>query len=58
MSRSPFCMGPLAKMEGCKACLKMTITAWVKDYNETRPHSRLHYLPPVEWRHRQGELSA
>ncbi|MGZ3518383.1 MAG: integrase core domain-containing protein [Vulcanimicrobiaceae bacterium] len=36
----------------------MTITAWVKDYNETRPHSRLHYLPPVEWRHRQGELSA
>ncbi|MGZ3522783.1 MAG: integrase core domain-containing protein, partial [Vulcanimicrobiaceae bacterium] len=28
----------------------MTITAWVKDYNETRPHSRLHYLPPVEWR--------
>ncbi len=27
-------------------------------YNESRPHSRLDYLPPVEWRNRQAELSA
>ena len=37
---------------------KATITAWVKHYNETRPHSRLGYVPPVEWRRRQAELSA
>ena len=37
---------------------KATITAWVKHYNETRPHSRLDYLPPVEWRRRQSEISA
>ena len=37
---------------------KATITAWVKHYNETRPHSRLDYLPPVEWRRRQAEISA
>ncbi len=37
---------------------KAAITAWVKHYNETRPHSRLDYLPPVEWRRRQAEISA
>jgi|HubBroStandDraft_4_1064222.scaffolds.fasta_scaffold04741_3 putative transposase len=37
---------------------KATIMAWVKHYNETRPHSRLDYLPPVEWRRRQAEISA
>lgn len=37
---------------------KAAITAWVKHYNESRPHSRLGYLPPVEWRRRQAELSA
>jgi putative transposase len=37
---------------------KAAITAWVKHYNETRPHSRLGYLPPAEWRSRQAELSA
>jgi len=34
------------------------ITEWVKHYNETRPHSRLGYLPPVKWRRRQSEISA
>jgi putative transposase len=37
---------------------KATITARVKHYNETRPHSRLNCLAPVEWRHRQAEISA
>jgi putative transposase len=37
---------------------KAVITSWVKHYNETRPHSRLDYLPPAEWRSRQRELSA
>jgi putative transposase len=37
---------------------KAAITAWVKHYNETRPHSRLGYLSPVEWRRRQAEISA
>ncbi|PZR56394.1 MAG: transposase [Candidatus Meridianibacter frigidus] len=37
---------------------KAAITAWVKHYNESRPHSRLGYLPPAEWRLRQAELSA
>ena len=37
---------------------KATITAWVKHYDETRPHSRLGYLPPVEWRRRQAKISA
>jgi putative transposase len=37
---------------------KATITAWVKHYNESRPHSRLNYLTPVEWRSRQAKLSA
>ena len=37
---------------------KATITAYVKHYNELRPHSRLNYLSPVEWRRRQAELSA
>ena len=32
--------------------------AWVTHYNESRPHSRLDYLPPAEWRSRQAELSA
>jgi len=37
---------------------KSAITAWITHYNESRPHSRLDYLPPVEWRNRQAELSA
>lgn len=37
---------------------KAAITAWVKHYNESRPHSRLGYLSPVEWRRRQTEISA
>jgi transposase InsO family protein len=37
---------------------KSAITAWVTHYNESRPHSRLDYLPPAEWRSRQAELSA
>jgi putative transposase len=37
---------------------KAAIAAWVKRYNESRPHSRLGYLSPVEWRRRQGEISA
>ena len=37
---------------------KATITAWIKHYNESWPHSRLGYLPPAEWRNRQRELSA
>ena len=37
---------------------KATITAWFKHYNESRPHSRLGYLPPSEWRRRQADLSA
>jgi putative transposase len=37
---------------------KAAITAWVKHYNESRPHSRLGYLPRVEWRRRQAEISA
>lgn len=37
---------------------KAAITAWVKHYNEDRPHSRLGYLSPAEWRLRQSELSA
>lgn len=37
---------------------KAASTAWVKHYNETRPHSGLGYLPPAEWRRRQGELGA
>ena len=37
---------------------KATTTAWVKHYNETRPSSRLDYLPPVEWRRWQAEISA
>ena len=37
---------------------KATITAWVKHYNETRPHSRLGYIPPVAWRELQAEITA
>ncbi len=37
---------------------KAAITSWVKHYNETRPHSRLGYLTPVEWRRRQAGISA
>lgn len=37
---------------------KAAITAWITHYNESRPHSRLDYLPPAEWRSRQAELNA
>jgi putative transposase len=37
---------------------KSAITAWVTHYNESRPHSRLDYLPPAEWRSRQAGLNA
>lgn len=37
---------------------KATIEAWIEHYNETRPHSRLGYVSPAEWRRRQSELSA
>ena len=32
---------------------KAAITAWVKHYNESRPHSRLGYLTPIAWREAQ-----
>ena len=31
------------------------ITAWVRHYNERRPHSALGYLTPTAWRQRQAE---
>ncbi len=37
---------------------KAAIIAWIRHYNEIRPHSCLGYLPPVEWRRRHSELSA
>ena len=29
---------------------KAAIAAWVKHYNEFRPHSSLRYLSPTDWR--------
>lgn len=37
---------------------KAAIETWIDRYNESRPHSRLDYLSPVEWRRRQANLSA
>ena len=37
---------------------EVTITAWVKHYNETLPHSRLGYMPPAAWRELQAEITA
>jgi putative transposase len=34
------------------------ITAWVRHYNESRPHSRLGYLAPAAWRHLQTQTTA
>ncbi len=36
---------------------KTVISAWIRHYNETRPHSQLGYLPP-EWRLRQTQITA
>lgn len=37
---------------------KTVITAWIRHYNETRPHSSLGYLTPTAWRQRQAQLTA
>lgn len=37
---------------------RATITAWIRHYNETRPHSSLGYLTPAAWRERQTQLTA
>jgi putative transposase len=37
---------------------KATITAWVRHYNESRPHSSLGYVPPSVWRERQAKITA
>ena len=37
---------------------KATIEAWIDHYNEHRPHSRLDYLSPSEWRLRQTQITA
>jgi putative transposase len=37
---------------------KRIIEAWITHYNERRPHSRLGYLPPSEWRLRQTKITA
>lgn len=37
---------------------KAAIEAWIEHYNERRPHSRLGYLPPSEWRLRQTQITA
>lgn len=37
---------------------KTVITAWIRRYNETRPHSSLGYLTPAAWRKRQAQLTA
>ena len=37
---------------------KATINAWIRHYNETRPHSSLGYLTPTAWRERQAKLIA
>jgi putative transposase len=37
---------------------KRVIEAWITHYNERRPHSRLGYLPPSEWRLRQHQITA
>jgi putative transposase len=37
---------------------KTVITAWIRHYNETRPHSSLDYLTPTAWRERQAKQTA
>ena len=37
---------------------KAAVTAWVKFYNEARPHSRLGYMAPVAWREIQAKITA
>lgn len=37
---------------------KRIIESWIDQYNESRPHSKLGYLSPIEWRRRRAELSA
>ncbi len=37
---------------------KRVIEAWIDHYNERRPHSRLGYVPPSEWRLRQSQITA
>jgi putative transposase len=37
---------------------KRVIEAWIDHYNERRPHSRLGYIPPSEWRQRQSQITA
>ena len=37
---------------------RRVIEAWIDHYNERRPHSRLGYVPPSEWRLRQSQITA
>lgn len=37
---------------------KRTIEAWIDHYNERRPHSRLGYIPPQQWRLQQDQITA
>lgn len=37
---------------------KRAIEAWTDYYNERRPHSRLGYVPPQQWRLLQSEITA
>ncbi|HLX26691.1 MAG TPA: integrase core domain-containing protein [Candidatus Cybelea sp.] len=37
---------------------KAAIAAWVKHYNEMRPHSRLGYVPPAAWRQSHAGVTA
>jgi putative transposase len=37
---------------------KAAITVWVKHYNESRPHSRLGYLSPADWRQMMSKTIA
>jgi putative transposase len=37
---------------------RAVISAWIRHYNETRPHSSLKYLAPTAWREKQTQLTA
>jgi transposase InsO family protein len=50
------CNGEIAREHDEEA--KAAITASVKHYNETRPHSRLAYISAVAWRELQTEITS